>query len=110
MVPQMATWPDVADGKGGMRTGGNSVEQGIYEINDRIRKGKLKIFSGLHDLMEEVRQYHRDEKGKIVKVRDDLLDAVRYAYMMRRFAIRIGDKSNRAKPHIPRPVPAMGRR
>ena len=25
------------------------------------------------------------------KVKDDLLDAIRYAYMMRRYAIRVGD-------------------
>jgi len=33
-------------------------------------------------------QYHRDDNGKVVKVADDLLDAIRYAYMMRRHAIR----------------------
>ena len=110
MLPQMATWPDIHDGKGGTRSGGNSVEQGIYEIADRMRKGQFKIFNGLHDLMDEVRQYHRDEKGKIVKTRDDLLDAVRYAYMMRRYAVRVGDRMNKPKPVIPRPIPRMGRR
>ncbi|MGO0299546.1 terminase, partial [Escherichia coli] len=34
---------------------------------------------------------HRDENGKIVKLNDDILSAVRYGYMMRRFAIQMRD-------------------
>lgn len=75
-------------------SGGNSVEHGLYEILDLMRKGKFKVFSGLIDLLDELRQYHRDDKGRIVKVRDDLLDAMRYAYMMQRYAIRKGDILN----------------
>jgi len=56
-----------------------------------MRKGKFKVFSGLRDVFDEILQYHRDDKGKIVKVRDDLLDAIRYAYMMKREAIPYGD-------------------
>lgn len=81
MLPKHATWPD----------GGNSVETGLYLINDAMRKGKFKVFRGCIDFMEEFRQYHRDDKGKIVKVRDDILDSARYAYMMRRYAKRFGD-------------------
>lgn len=80
MLSGHATWAE----------GGNSVESGLYSINDLMRKGKFKVFRGLIEVMEEVRQYHRDEKGKIVKVRDDLLDAIRYAYMMRRNAVQRG--------------------
>lgn len=81
MLHDFATWPE----------GGNSVESGLYEINDLMRKGQLKIFSGLRPLLDEFLQYHRDENGKIHKTMDDLLDAVRYAYMMRRYAVRVGD-------------------
>ncbi len=81
LVHEHATW----------QTGGVSVEAGIYEIADRQRKGTFKVFKGQTAYMEEHRQYHRDEKGKIVKVLDDLLDAGRYAYMMRRFAQKHGD-------------------
>lgn len=76
-----AQWPD----------GGNGVEAGLFEIRDLMLKGKFKIFAGLRDLLDEFLQYHRDENGKIAKVRDDLLDAMRYAYMMRRFAVAYGD-------------------
>ena len=63
----------------------------MYLLNDLMRKGKFRAFRGLVEFFEEFRQYHRDEKGKIVKVRDDLLDSLRYAYMMRRYAVRFGD-------------------
>jgi phage terminase large subunit-like protein len=72
-------------------TGGNSVENGIYEILDRMRKGTFKVFKGQPELMNELGVYSRKENGKISKTNDDLLDAVRYAYMMRRIAKRAGD-------------------
>jgi phage terminase large subunit-like protein len=81
LLPEHATWPD----------GSNGVEAGLFEIRDLMLKGKFKIFRGLRDLLDEFLQYHRDENGKIVKVRDDALDAMRYAYMMRRKAIAFGD-------------------
>lgn len=74
--------------------GSRAVEPGLFEIYDLMRRGKFKVFSGLRDFFEEYNFYHRDEKGKIVKVRDDILDAVRYAYMMRRYATRYADIRN----------------
>ena len=45
--------------------------------------------------MTELREYHTKTtasgKSEIVKVGDDLLDSLRYAFMMRRHAIRICD-------------------
>ena len=84
MLDERATWED----------GSNGVEAGLYEIRDLMRKGKFKIFAGLRDVFDEILQYHRDDRGKIVKKRDDLLDAIRYAYMMRREAIPFGDILN----------------
>lgn len=100
MLPMHAQW----------EAGGNAVEAGIFEINDLMRKGKLKIFKGLRSILDEVLQYHRDEKGKIVKTNDDCLDAARYAYMMRRFAIHVGERYNKPKPVIPPPIKPMGQR
>ena len=88
LTAERATWED----------GGNGVEAGIFEIRDLMSKGKFKIFSGLRSVLDEALQYHRDEKGKIVKSRDDALDAVRYAYMMKRYAIFFGDILNPDKP------------
>lgn len=76
MLPVHATWPD----------GGNGVEAGIVQLYERMTTGRLKVFSHLSAWFEEKMNYHREESGKLVKVSDDLLDATRYAYMMRRFA------------------------
>jgi hypothetical protein len=84
LLSSHATWPD----------GANGVEAGLFEIRDLMLKGKFKIFAGLRDILEEVLQYHRKD-GKIVKVRDDCLDAMRYAYMMRRHAIFFGDTNRK---------------
>lgn len=86
MLPAHATWP----------MGGNSVEAGVREIGDRMLNGTFKVFKNLHEVFEEKRLYHRDKKGHIVKVRDDLLCAIRYAYMMARFSVpNVG-----AKPRV----------
>lgn len=66
-------------------SGGNGVEAGILEMLERMQTGRFKVFSGQDDWLGEFRLYHR-ENGKIVKERDDLLAASRYALMMRRFA------------------------
>lgn len=66
-------------------TGGNSVEAGIMDLLDRMQTGRFKVFEHLNDFFEELRMYHRED-GKIVKVDDDLLDAVRTGSMMLRFA------------------------
>jgi hypothetical protein len=81
LLEEHATWEE----------GGNSVENGLYLIRDAMIKGLFKIFRGQTDLDDEIRQYHRDERGHIVKTRDDILDSIRYAYMMRRHAVRVGD-------------------
>ena len=46
--------------------------------------GKLTIAGHNHELLEELRHYHRDDNFKLVKQRDDLVSAMRYAIMMRR--------------------------
>jgi phage terminase large subunit-like protein len=65
--------------------GGNSVELGITEINERILTGRFKVAKHLNDWFEEYRLYHRKD-GKIVKLNDDFMDATRYAVMMLRHA------------------------
>lgn len=75
-LPERATFEDD-------KTSG--VEAGVLDILDRMQTGRLKVFSHLHDWFEEFRLYHRKD-GKIVKERDDLLSAMRYAVMMKRYA------------------------
>ena len=65
--------------------GGNSVELGITELNERILTGRFKVAKHLNDWFEEFRLYHRKD-GKVVKLNDDLMDATRYGLMMLRHA------------------------
>ena len=85
MLPAHATWEE----------GDNGVWAGIGKLNNLMSTGRLKIVSVLFDVFEELRQYHtrttKDGNAEIVKIKDDLLDAIRYAYMMKRYAIRICD-------------------
>lgn len=75
MLPDKATFED----------GGNGVEAGIMDMLDRMKTGRWKVFSNCIQWLEEFRLYHRKD-GKIVKVRDDLISASRYALMMKRYA------------------------
>lgn len=91
LLANHATWPD----------GSNGVEAGLFELRDLMSKGRFKVFAGLRDFFDEFLQYHRDDAGRIVKTRDDILDAVRYAYMMRRYAVAYGEIG---RPKVQAPV------
>ena len=56
----------------------NSVESGLYDVWQRLSGGKLKVFASLGSWLNEFRKYRRDEKGRIVKEHDHLMDATRY--------------------------------
>ena len=86
-LPERATFED----------GGNGVEAGVIEMLDRMQTGRFKVFSHLKEWFDEFRLYHRKD-GKIVKERDDLLSATRYALMMKRFA----DSEPMARPRSQR--------
>lgn len=66
--------------------GGNSVEASLLEMYQRMETGRWKVFRTCRHWLEEQRTYHRDEKAKLVKLRDDVLSASRYAHMMLRHA------------------------
>ena len=59
----------------------NAVEAGIHAIYRRLTSGRLKVFRTCTSWLSEVRLYRRDEKGKIIKERDHLMDATRYLVM-----------------------------
>jgi hypothetical protein len=73
-LPERATFED----------GGDGVEAGVTEMLDRMLTNRFKVFKHLAEWFGEFRLYHRKD-GKIVKERDDLLSATRYAVMMKRF-------------------------
>jgi phage terminase large subunit-like protein len=84
LLPEFARFPETGDDseREGSRV---SVEAGLFEMATRMETGRWKVFSTCPKWFEEYRQYHRDEKGKIVKLMDDLISASRYAMMMARF-------------------------
>ena len=59
----------------------NAVESGLYEVWQLLSSGKLKVFSTCQKWFEEMRLYRRDDKGKVVKEKDHLMDATRYAIL-----------------------------
>jgi phage terminase large subunit-like protein len=75
MLPERATHDD----------GTNGVEAGLMEMLTRMQQGRWKVFSDCQHWLEERRMYHRD-KGKVVKLKDDVISSSRYAMMMLRFA------------------------
>jgi phage terminase large subunit-like protein len=75
MLPERATFDD----------GTNGVEAGLSDMLQRMQTGRWKVFSTCTQWVEEFRLYHRKD-GKVVKERDDVLSASRYALMMKRMA------------------------
>lgn len=65
--------------------GAVAIEPVVHECDDRMRSGRLRVFSQLTDWFREKRMYHRKD-GKIVRKFDDLMSAMHYGVMMRRFA------------------------
>lgn len=56
----------------------NAVEAGLYSVWERLSAGRIKVFRTLQSLLAEYRLYRRDEKGRIVKANDHLMDCLRY--------------------------------
>jgi len=57
----------------------NSVEAGLLQFWQRLSSGRLKVFKSCQPWVAEARLYRRDEKGKVVKKNDHLMDSTRYA-------------------------------
>ena len=89
MLHEHAQWPD----------GGNSTEAGIEEMREREKNGKLKYAAHLSELFDEREFYHRKD-GQIVKLRDDILSAIRVGIMMKRYAkpVLLGGKRAQRMP------------
>lgn len=59
----------------------NTVEAGILAVWERMSSGRLKAFKSLQAWLAEFRLYRRDEKGRVVKDNDHLMDGMRYLVM-----------------------------
>lgn len=67
----------------------NAVESGLTEVWNLLVSGRLKVQAHLHNWRSEFRKYHRDEKGRIVKAHDHLMDATRYLIVSGREQMRV---------------------
>lgn len=56
----------------------NSVEAGLHKCWVDLSIGRIRVASTLQRFWSEYRLYRRDEKGKIVKQKDHLMDCMRY--------------------------------
>jgi hypothetical protein len=98
MLPNKATNPpDAAQGQQ-EGEGGNSVEASILDMYERMETGRWKVFKTCKHWFAEQRLYHRKD-GKIVKLKDDVISASRYAHMMLRHA-RTETVKRRLRQHV----------
>jgi phage terminase large subunit-like protein len=88
MLPEKATFDD----------GTNGVEAGISDMLQRMQTGRWKVFNTCGLWLEEFRMYHRKD-GKVVKERDDVISASRYALMMKRFARTTEERKAKPRQH-----------
>jgi hypothetical protein len=65
----------------------NAVEAGLFECWERFSSGRLKVFASLAKTLAELRLYRRDDKGRVVKENDHLMDCMRYLVMTREDAL-----------------------
>jgi phage terminase large subunit-like protein len=90
MLPSHATFPD----------GSISTYAGVKEMDERMKTGRFKVAAHLNDFFEEYRNYHYKD-NKIVKIKDDLLSAVRIAIMAKHHAKTVqlgGRREDRNNP------------
>lgn len=83
----------------------NAVEAGIYKVWEMLGSGQIKVFRNCANFLAEYRLYRRDEKGRVLKQNDHLMDAARYLIMsgLDREILEPNDLSkNRFKVHVNR--------
>lgn len=56
----------------------NAVDTGILDCWTLLVSGRFKVCDNCVNFLREIKKYHRDEKGNIVKTDDHLMDAWRY--------------------------------
>jgi hypothetical protein len=59
----------------------NSVESGLLNVWQDLSAGKVKVFESCTPFFGEIRLYRRDEKGKVVKKNDHIMDSWRYNHV-----------------------------
>jgi phage terminase large subunit-like protein len=73
----------------------NAVTTGIQTVWEAMVVSSLQVLPSCENWLRELRKYHRDEKGRIVKANDHLMDATRYLMVSGRRLMRIQHKPPR---------------
>ena len=94
--------PGEASDKGGAQP----VEPIITEVQERMKSGRFKVFKTCTPFFEEKRSYHR-QNGRVSTARDDVLKALFYALMMKRYATTRTTNSLRAEQAPARSIASM---
>lgn len=76
----------------------NSVESGLYDVWEALSTGRIKVFKSCVPFFHEYRLYRRDDKGRVVKDNDHIMDAFRYL---------IVSGMDKAMPKPFNPLPAL---
>lgn len=61
-----------------LRLADKSLDKGIQAVMSRLSTGKLKVFNTCQKWLDEYRMYAYDEKQRVVKRNDHLMDATRF--------------------------------
>lgn len=77
-----------------------AVESGIQAVWELISAGRFRVFASCIQWLREFRMYQRDEKGRIKKMNDHLMDSTRYA-------VYSGLKRAKVRP-TPKPARRIG--
>lgn len=72
------------------KAGAQPKEPIVQEMLDRMRAGTFKVFRTCQAFLDEKNKYHRKD-GVIVAKHDDVISAVMYACMMRRYAVSMSE-------------------
>lgn len=79
----------------------NTVEAGLMAVWNALITGRLRVQGHLHNWLSEFRKYHRDERGKIVKANDHLMDATRYVVVSGAPYLTVAPNLAKVKPYKP---------
>lgn len=79
----------------------NAVEAGLMAVWNLLITGRLRVQAHLSNWLSEFRKYHRDEKGKIVKANDHLMDATRYLVVSGMPYLSLKPVEEEATPYVP---------
>lgn len=106
MLSKSARYPK-APGEEHDKGGPQPVEPIVDEMLERMTTGRFKAFEHLAQFFEEKRSYHRKD-GRIAAKRDDILKALFYAVMMKRYAASLSALHRSMAPNSgQRPIASM---